>query len=110
MSNYTSATSGGGLYANSKDNVKVVIRVRPLNDREKCKSRKIEWSFIANGGHKKCISVENDTSVAIEGYKAFNFDYVAEEEVPQRVIFEQIARPIADCCLEGYNGSIFAYG
>ena len=27
--------SKGELYSNSKDNVKVVIRVRPLNEREK---------------------------------------------------------------------------
>jgi hypothetical protein len=27
----------GNLFANSKDNVKVVIRVRPLNEREKSK-------------------------------------------------------------------------
>jgi len=42
--------------------------------------------------------------------KTFNFDYVADEEVPQDVIFNNIAKPIADSCLEGYNGSIFAYG
>ena len=29
----------GNLFANSKDNVKVVIRVRPLNDREKSKQK-----------------------------------------------------------------------
>lgn len=57
-------------YSTSKDNVKVVIRVRPLNEREK-----------GNGGYKKCISVENEYSVSIEGYKGFNFDYVADEGV-----------------------------
>jgi hypothetical protein len=25
-------------------------------------------------------------------------------------IFNTIAKPIAECCLAGYNGSIFAYG
>jgi hypothetical protein len=44
-----------------------------------------------NGGHKKCIIVENESSIAIDGYKGFNFDYVADEEVPQNVIFQQIA-------------------
>ena len=41
-----------------------------------------------NGGHKKCVAVENDTSIAIDGYKAFNFDYVADEDVMQGVIFQ----------------------
>lgn len=60
----------GTLFTNSKDNVKVVIRVRPLNDREK-----------NGGGNKKCVSVENETSIAIETFKPFNFDYVADEDV-----------------------------
>jgi hypothetical protein len=30
--------------------------------------------------------------------------------VAQETIFNNIAKPIADSCLEGYNGSIFAYG
>lgn len=68
------------------------------------------YDLLDSGGHRKCVGVENDTSIAIEGYKSFNFDYVADEEVQQKTIFEQIAQPIADCCLEGYNGSIFAYG
>jgi Kinesin motor domain len=66
--------------------------------------------YLGNGGHKKCVSVDTELTISLEGYKPFNFDYVADEEVPQGKIFEQIARPIADCCLEGYNGSIFAYG
>ncbi len=65
---------------------------------------------IGNGGNKKCVNVENDTMIGIEGYKSFNFDYVADEEVEQSMIFQQIAQPIADCCMEGYNGTIFAYG
>ena len=26
--------------------------------------------------------VDNDSTIGIDGYKAFNFDYVADEEVP----------------------------
>lgn len=37
--------------------------------------------YIDGGGHKKCFSVENESSIALDGYKSFNFDYVAEEEV-----------------------------
>ena len=43
-------------------------------------------------------------------YKVFNFDFVGDEDIHQETIFNTIARPIADGCLEGYNGSIFAYG
>ncbi len=35
----SSDLKNSNLFANSKDNVKVVIRVRPLNDREKGKKQ-----------------------------------------------------------------------
>lgn len=71
------------------------------------------FSLIGNGGHKKCVTVENDLTVHIESkpdFKSFNFDFVGDENIEQEVIFNKIARPIADGCMEGYNGTIFAYG
>jgi hypothetical protein len=44
-------------------------------------SCKLISNILGNGGNKKCVSVDNETSIAIEGYKTFNFDYVADEEV-----------------------------
>lgn len=35
---------------------------------------------------------------------------MGDENIEQGTIFNKIARPIADGCLEGYNGTIFAYG
>jgi hypothetical protein len=40
----------------------------------------------------------------------FTFDYVADENTTQEDIFQRMAKPIADSCLQGYNGTIFAYG
>ncbi len=40
----------------------------------------------------------------------FTFDYVYGEDSTQYEVFEHIARPIVDCVLSGYNGTIFAYG
>ena len=53
--------------SNSQDNVKVVIRVRPLNDREQ-----------KGAGKAKCVQVENGTIVLDRGFdlKKFNFDFV----------------------------------
>ena len=42
--------------------------------------------------------------------KKFNFDFVGHQQIDQQSIFNAIARPIADSCLQGYNGTIFAYG
>jgi hypothetical protein len=42
--------------------------------------------------------------------KSFTFDFVAGQDSTQEEIFAKIAQPIADSCLQGYNGTIFAYG
>lgn len=84
------------------DNVKVVVRVRPLNEREK----------TSGAGKNKCVKVENSTVILDRGldYKKFNFDFVGQENIDQGTIFNHIAKPIADSCMQGYNGTIFAYG
>lgn len=87
--------------SNSKDNVKVVLRVRPLNDDE------------IQHGSNKCVVVNDDTSLTIDCKpepKTFNYDYIVNEEETQESVFVNVARPIVDYCLEGYNGTIFAYG
>ncbi|XP_060101019.1 kinesin-like protein KIF6 [Heteronotia binoei] len=44
-----------------------------------------------------------------ESYK-FKFQKVFDQEAKQDEIFEAIAKPVAECALAGYNGTIFAYG
>ena len=42
--------------------------------------------------------------------KTFTFDYVFGPHSKQVDIYNLVARPIVDAVLEGYNGTIFAYG
>ncbi|NXO93581.1 KIF6 protein, partial [Certhia brachydactyla] len=44
-----------------------------------------------------------------ESYK-FKFQKIFDQEAKQDVIFDSIAKPVAECALAGYNGTIFAYG
>ncbi|KAM9777963.1 LOW QUALITY PROTEIN: kinesin-like protein KIF6 [Neosynchiropus ocellatus] len=44
-----------------------------------------------------------------ENYK-FRFQKVFDQAAKQEDIFENIAKPVADSVLSGYNGTIFAYG
>lgn len=83
----------------SKDNVKVAIRVRPLNEKE-----------IQEGG-KKCVVVNGLlNSIGVADNKVFMYDYVADEKTTQESLFENVGKPIANSCINGYNGTIFAYG
>jgi len=84
------------------DNVKVVVRCRPLSDKNEV-------------GHKCAVDI-NDKSgqIIVNSEKAesrsFTFDNVFGFDVKQVDIYNICARPIVESVLEGYNGTIFAYG
>ncbi|NXI51135.1 KIF6 protein, partial [Chloroceryle aenea] len=44
-----------------------------------------------------------------ESYR-FKFQKIFDQEAKQDVVFDTIAKPVAECVLAGYNGTIFAYG
>ncbi|NWW50772.1 KIF6 protein, partial [Pedionomus torquatus] len=44
-----------------------------------------------------------------ESYR-FKFQKIFDQEAKQDVVFDSIAKPVAECVLAGYNGTIFAYG
>lgn len=89
--------------AEGKDNVKVAIRVRPLSEKERREM-----------GAKTCVTAEKELSAIVldarPEVKTFTFDYVADTDVQQGEIFEQVGKPLTSSCLSGYNGTIFAYG
>lgn len=45
-----------------------------------------------------------------ESNKLYTFDMVFEPTVKQETVFQKAALPIIESVLEGYNGTIFAYG
>ncbi|CAG8075983.1 unnamed protein product [Penicillium nalgiovense] len=81
--------------------IKVVARFRPQN--------KIELS----SGGKPIVEFENEESCSInsrEGTGAFTFDRVFPMDTAQNDIFDFSIRPTVDDILNGYNGTVFAYG
>jgi hypothetical protein len=45
-----------------------------------------------------------------EPTKTYTFDQVYDHTSQQQELFDITAKPIIDSCMEGYNGTIFAYG
>ncbi|XP_035266186.1 kinesin-like protein KIF3A isoform X2 [Anguilla anguilla] len=88
------------------DNVKVVVRCRPLNQKEKMMGHKLSVSVDEIRG---TITV-NKLETPNEPPKTFTFDTVFGPESKQLDVYNLTARPIIDSVLEGYNGTIFAYG
>ncbi|XP_076059316.1 kinesin-like protein 64D isoform X2 [Oratosquilla oratoria] len=89
------------------ENVRVVVRVRPLSEKE-MKSR--YKSVVITDDLNDSLHVMNPGAQDGEPPKVFTFDSVFGQESKQVDVYNLAARPIVENVLEGYNGTIFAYG
>lgn len=87
------------------ETVKVAVRVRPMNTREK------------NINSVNCVEVDksnNQISVLKQDNpnetKTFQYDFVYPIGTAQRQIYDEVGFPLVEAVFEGYNGTIFAYG
>ncbi|XP_053161314.1 kinesin-like protein KIF6 isoform X4 [Hemicordylus capensis] len=95
-----------------KQTIQIYARVKPLGRRQPpgiCSVDEDETSAFTLE-----IIVPHDLADGFvnnkrESYK-FKFQKVFDQEAKQDEIFETIAKPVAECALAGYNGTIFAYG
>ena len=85
--------------------VKVAIRCRPLNEKELAQGNQQVVS-INRARHE--IMVQRPFQQ--EDPKQFTFDLVYGADAEQANIYAETASPIIANVLEGYNGTIFAYG
>jgi kinesin family protein 15 len=82
------------------ENIRVYLRIKPPNDDS------------ASRASSNCLALEPDQSTvtAFTGSKAesFAYDCVGGPETEQEGVFESVAKPVTEYCLQGYNGTIFA--
>lgn len=83
------------------------MRVRPLHGKELEQHCKIITKVDTLNAE---ITVENTNATHGEPPKVFSFDAVFDTNTSQVDIYNETARPIVDKVLQGYNGTIFAYG
>ncbi|CAH8438256.1 unnamed protein product [Schistosoma turkestanicum] len=91
----------------SLESVKVVVRCRPLDEKE------------VLAGHRKCvfvdcskgiIEVHNPNGKQNDEPRRFSFDAVYDENSKQRDLYDSTFRDLINSVLHGFNGTIFAYG
>ena len=92
----------------SRGNVQVVCRVRPFNKKEKEKGV-VQCLEFNPDKQKIAIKMSSESSSAF-GLNKFEFDRVFDMQSQQKEVYDHAARPIIDSVLEGFNGTIFAYG
>ena len=99
--------AGGELGSMSKaaECVKVILRCRPLNKKETADGREMCVSMNTKTGS---ISLRNPN--ANEPPKEFTFDAAFDWNCLQPDVYDTSARPIVESVLDGFNGTVFAYG
>jgi len=98
MSSQSPSTTINASPTTSNEKIKVAIRIRPPIGREK--------------EFEEAISVPNNQTIVIQKSKQrseMQFDRVFDTTTTQEQVFEEIRENI-DSVLDGYNGTIFAYG
>eukprot|EP00954_Amorphochlora_amoebiformis_P003141 245604-Amorphochlora_amoeboformis.AAC.2 len=86
----------------STENIRVFVKVRPTNEREN-----------SAASRRHCITYDETVASVTVNNKAkatYTYDVVAGPTCAQQSVFERVGRPIADTCLKGYHGTIFAFG
>lgn len=91
----------------SSESVKVVVRCRPMNEKEKAANFGRVVTVDVKLGQ---VAVKNPRGTAHEHPKVFTFDSVYDSNSKQVDLYDETFRPLVDSVLLGFNGTIFAYG
>ncbi|XP_003443085.1 kinesin family member 3Cb [Oreochromis niloticus] len=87
--------------------VRVVVRCRPFSRREEIAGSENILEIDDKLGQ---ITVRNPKAPPDEPMKVFTFDSVYGWNSKQSDIYDDAVRPLVESVLQGFNGTIFAYG
>ncbi|ROL41276.1 Kinesin-like protein KIF3C [Anabarilius grahami] len=92
----------------SSESVKVVVRCRPMNEKERVANFDRVVSVDVKLGQ---VAVRNPRATSSHEHpKVFTFDSVYDWSSKQMELYDETFRPLVDSVLFGFNGTIFAYG
>ncbi|XP_051197781.1 kinesin-like protein KIN-UB isoform X2 [Lolium perenne] len=101
--------AGGGGRASSdsgvSSRVRVAVRLRPRNAEEQ----------VADADFADCVELQPELKrlkLRKNNWESdtFEFDEVLTEFSSQKRVYEVVAKPVVESVLEGYNGTVMAYG
>ncbi|NXN36061.1 KIF3C protein, partial [Rhinoptilus africanus] len=87
--------------------LKVVARCRPMSRREEAAGYERVLELDVKLGQ---VSIRNPRAAPGELPKTFTFDAVYDASSKQADLYDETVRPLIDSVLQGFNGTIFAYG
>ncbi|XP_065257169.1 kinesin-like protein KIF3C [Emys orbicularis] len=87
--------------------LKVVARCRPMNRKEEGAGYERILEMDVKLGQ---VTLRNPKAAPGELAKTFTFDAVYDASSKQADLYDETVRPLIDSVLQGFNGTIFAYG
>eukprot|EP00949_MAST-11_sp_MAST-11-sp1_P002751 g2751.t1 len=84
----------------------VGIRCRPLNKKEKELRNKCIWKFPPGGNTVEELEDDGQKTTG----KKLHYDHVFSPKISTEEVYNKQCKPIIEGAVDGYNGTIFAYG
>ncbi|KAL2555544.1 Armadillo/beta-catenin repeat family protein/kinesin motor family protein [Forsythia ovata] len=86
------------------ERVRVAVRLRPRNSGE-----------LSDADYSDCVELQPELKrLKLRknnwSFESFKFDEVFSESSSQKRVYEVVAKPVVESVLDGYNGTIMAYG
>ena len=88
--------------------VQVVVRCRPMDEKEGTRGYMRVVDVFPSRGVVEIRHPRDDPSS--DNVKVFTFDAVYDWNSSQQDLYEETVRPLVSSVLDGFNGTIFAYG
>ncbi|XP_051170782.1 kinesin-like protein KIF3B isoform X2 [Leptopilina boulardi] len=88
--------------------VQVVVRCRPMDEKESNRGFSRVVDVVPSRGVVEIRNPREDPSR--DNVKVFTFDAVYDGQSSQQDLYEETVRPLVSSVLDGFNGTIFAYG
>ena len=89
--------------SNKSESVVVHVRLRPFSGDESKKKHKSAIQVFDTENRSIVVKKDGDK-------KRFNFNHLLNQDVTQEEVFDTVGQRVIDGVLNGYNGTIFAYG
>ncbi|XP_024988314.1 kinesin-like protein KIN-UA [Cynara cardunculus var. scolymus] len=104
-SNVRRGSSGANLDDHVSGRVRVAVRLRPQNAEE----------LVADADFADCVELQPELKrlkLRKNSWDSdtYEFDEVLTEFASQKRVYEVVAKPVVESVLDGYNGTVMAYG
>ncbi|KAG6407967.1 hypothetical protein SASPL_130968 [Salvia splendens] len=101
----SSLRRGSRDYSTISGRVRVAVRLRPRNSEE----------MIADADFADCVELQPELKrLKLQKNNwdsdTYEFDEVLTEYASQKRVYEVVAKPVVESVLDGYNGTVMAYG